>query len=142
MRAGALRNIVQILEYSTVSDGAGGTLFTYTNDATEILNSFANRVLAAGGTIENTTCSSDFVSEFIYVYNVWAEIVQKQGSRFQAGNKIELENYTQIVMRFEDIPNINKSWLLVFENRRFTIHSYFVVYEARKKVVINAVEIK
>jgi len=141
MRAGALRNIVKILDFYTISDGSGGLIGTY-YDADEINTQFAGRVLGAGGMVETTDCGSDFLNEFISTTNIWAEIRQKQGSRGLDGSKIELQNFTEIIFRYEDIETINKKWLLEFDGRRFTIHSYYIVNERRKTIVVNAVEIK
>lgn len=141
MRVGALRNIIKILDFYTMPNGSGGLMYAY-YDATEVQNQFVGRVQGNAGTIETTDCGSDFLNDFLDAYEVWGEVNQKQGGRSLDGSKIELQNFTEIILRYDDVPYINKKWLLEFEGRRFTIHSYYIVYEKKKKVVINAVEIK
>lgn len=142
MRSGALRNIVKILDFQTISDGQGGTIQQYFADEVQLLDQFNGRVIDAGGEVETTDCGSDFLGDFIADEKYWAEIRQKQGGRGLDSSKIELDNYTEFVFRYDDVPTINKKWLLEYEDRRFTIHSYYVVNERKKTIVVNAVEIK
>ena len=142
MRSGALRNIVKILDFQTISDGQGGTIQQYFADEVQLLEQFSGRVIDSGGTIITTDCGSDFLVEFIEDKKVWAEIRQKQGIRGLNESKIDLQNYTEFVFRYDDIPDINKKWLLEFDSRRFTIHSYYVINERKRTIIVNAVEIK
>ena len=142
MRSGALRNIVKILDFQTIPDGQGGTIQQYFADEVQLLEQFSGRVIDSGGTIITTDCGSDFLGEFIEDKEVWAEIRQKQGIRGLNESKIDLQNYTEFVFRYDDIPDINKKWLLEFDSRRFTIHSYYVINERKRTIIVNAVEIK
>lgn len=143
MRAGYLRNKVYIFTYQTVSNGSGGTRYVYTESPFDIVNKYDVYCTSQGATVEsNPNCTLNVIDEFTdYVY-VWAEIKQKQGSRGVQGGKIDLDNYTEFRFRYYDVDSINKKWLLVFDNRTFTIHSYYVIDERKKEVIVNAVEVK
>lgn len=143
MRAGALRNKVYIQKFETISDGAGGTDFVYFNNDDLIDTQFSQRLGNDNVTTQsNTSCTADYVSEFIYEDYIWASIKQKQGSRGLDGSQIDLDNYTEFRVRFEDATDINKGWRLSFNDRLYTIHSYYVIEERRKEIVINAIEVK
>jgi head-tail adaptor len=143
MRAGKLRNKVYIQKYETLSDGYGGTSFVYFNNNDLIDTQFSERLGNDSVTTQNNVdCTADYVSEFVYEDYIWASIAQKQGGRGSEGSQIDLENYTEFRVRFEDAQNISKTWRLMFNSRLYTIHSYYVIEERRKEIVINAVEVK
>lgn len=143
MRAGRLRNKVYIQKYETLSDGYGGTSFVYFNNNDLIDTQFSERLGNDSVTTQNNVdCTADYVSEFVYEDYIWASIAQKQGGRGSEGSQIDLENYTEFRVRFEDAQNISKTWRLMFNSRLYTIHSYYVIEERRKEIVINAVEVK
>jgi len=142
MKSGALRNIVKILDFQTTSDGMGGTIQQYFADEVQLLEQFSGRVSVDGGEVETTDCGSDFLGDFTDSIEVWAEIRQKTGGRGLDGMKIDLSNFTEFIFRYDDIPDINKKWMLEFGTRRFTIHSYYIVEERNKTVIVNALEVK
>jgi len=142
MRSGYLRNKIYIQTYQTQPNGSGGTKYVYVESEDSILTQFEGRVLTDSGTVESVSCGSNFLTEFIESFVVWASIKQKQGSRGMQGGKIDLDNYTEFRFRFRAISDINKKWLIVYQNRRFTIHSYYVIDERKYEVIVNAVEVK
>lgn len=143
MRAGKLRNKVYIQKYETLSDGYGGTDYVYFNVNSNIEHQFEQRIGNGQVTPESSdSCTANYVMEFVKEDYLWASITQKQGGRGSEGSQIDLENYTEFRVRFEDAQNINKTWRLMFNSRLYTIHSYYVIEERRKEIVINAVEVK
>lgn len=143
MRAGALRNKVYIQKFETISDGAGGTDFVYFNVNSNIEQQFEQRIAHGQVTAQSSdSCTANYVMEYVTEDYLWASIKQKQGSRGLDGSQIDLDNYTEFRVRFEDAQNISKTWRLMFNDRLYTIHSYYVIEERRKEIVINAIEVK
>ena len=126
MRAGYLRNKVYYLDFTTVSDGMGGTIADYYTSPDRVVSAYALSCSLVGGvTIETSDCGSDVIAEFCITPYFWASVNQKDGSRGLDGAILDLDNYTEIRTRFTG--EINKKWLLAFEDRNFTIHSYRIV---------------
>lgn len=140
MRAGALRNKVYYRDFVTVRDDIGGTYADYYSCPECIVSQYAQMATLDGYTVESSDCGTNSIATYAVPTYFWASINQKDGGRGLDGAMLELDNYTEIRTRFNG--EINKKWLLIFNNRKFTIHSYRVVDERRKEIVIKAVEVK
>lgn len=52
----------------------------------------------------------------------WADVTPKSGFRDFEGNKIELDNMYEIVMRYDDYPILQQTNRIIFENLTLVIH--------------------
>jgi hypothetical protein len=139
-RTGEYNCLVTILDFQTLSDGAGGTNYVIINDD-YVISQFVNYVESNGGTIESSDCTS-YLGEFLEDRVAWAYVNQKTGSRSIDSNKIELDNSTEMYFNYDDVSDMSKTWSLEYDSRLFTIHSFEIIREKRVLMKVKAYEVK
>lgn len=141
MRTGELNCLVTIVDFITASDGAGGTIYVQF-DEDYIATQFSDRVLYNPGHVVTSDCGANYLTDYFTERTAWAYLNQKTGTRGLDGSQIELENYTELYFHYDDVSDISKKWLLRFEDRNFTIHSYEIIREKKRLIKVKAVEVK
>ena len=139
-RTGEYNCLVTILDFQTLSDGAGGTNYVIVNDD-YVISQFVNYVESNSGTIESSECTS-YLGEFLEDRVAWAYVNQKTGSRGIESNKMELENSTEMYFNYDDVSDMSKTWRLEYDSRLFTIHSFEIIREKRVLMKVKAYEVK